>query len=352
MLLYLYDWVAKKLVPFSRFRCQLSPWGTAMDFRALRICILVLVSLPGLAQQPAQGSEAAAVSLRGPVHTVETKYFGPHEERPRLSILSTYDRHGYLLEESRYEADGTVSRHTKYTRDGWKVFKTESTSVVPSENRTFIQTFNSDGLVSGTETYDGSGVLIAKTKNSIPPHGGGMNAQTVNNDGTVANEKTVETTDNSTGITRQTVAKDGRPSSDWLIQRDKAGKPVADRLTFADGSFNEREVQPDGTTVEHKYWAPTKTHTYQTTDAQNHTLEVVDDSPSDYTKTTYKYDKRNQTEIANYDRAGTLLRKSTTQYQEDGHGNWIEQNEYHWDQSMGANPPKLGEVNRRFITYY
>jgi hypothetical protein len=178
---------------------------------------IFLVSLPGLAQQPAKGSEAAVIGLRGPVHTVLVKYLDPDEQQPKLSILSIYDRHGYILEEYRYQADGSVSRHIKYTRDGWKVFKTETTSIVPNENRTFVQTFNSDGLVSGTETYDGSGVLIAKTTNNFPAHGG-MDSQTVQQDGSVATEKTVETTNDSTKISRQTVAKDGKPYSDWLIQ--------------------------------------------------------------------------------------------------------------------------------------
>jgi hypothetical protein len=80
-------------------------------------------------------------------------------------------------------------------------------------------------------------------------------------------------------------------TTDWLIQRDRSRKPVADALRFADDSFNEREVRSDGTTLEHKYWAPTKTHTYQTTDANNRVLEVIEERPGDYTKTTFRYDE-------------------------------------------------------------
>jgi YD repeat-containing protein len=105
--------------------------------------------------------------------------------------------------------------------------------------------------------------------------------------------------------------------------------------------------------MEHKYWAPTKTHTHQTADASNRVLEVVNDTPGDYTKTTFKYDDAGrQTEIADYDRSGRLLRKSITEYQQDVSGNWIEQREFNWDVTLGNKPPKLGFVNRRTITYY
>jgi len=38
-----------------------------------------------------------------------------------------------------------------------------------------------------------------------------------------------------------------------LIQQDSNDKQVAAAIRFADGSFSERETNPDGTTVEHKY---------------------------------------------------------------------------------------------------
>jgi hypothetical protein len=179
-----------------------------------------------------------------------------------------------------------------------------------------------------------------------------VNSQTVKSNGAVSTDNTVENTDPATGITHQTVMKDGKSHSDWLIRRDKRGKPVADRLTLSDGSFNESVVR-DGLTVEHRYWAPTKLHTYQTTDSNNHVLEVIDESPGYYTKTKYRYDKAgNQTELANYDRSGKLLRKNITDYQEDGNGNWIEQKEFHRDSNLGSKPPMPGDVTRRFITYY
>jgi len=294
------------------------------------------------AQHPAKNSEAAIVGLRGPVHSVLTETFD-HRESPQAtptgSTLVIYDPEGYLLEEYRYEPDGSLRSHTEYTRKGWQVYRTEATTVVASENRTFVQSFNSDGLVIGTETYDGSGSLISKTKNDFPSRSGGATVSTsqeANGDGAVSTTETIdESTDPATGLSRQTTTKDGKPYSDWLIQRDTNGKPVADALRFVDGSFNEREVKPDGTTVEHKYWAPTKAHTYQTTDAHNRVLEVINDSPGDYTRTTFRYDDaERQTEIANYDHSGKLLRKGITEYQEDVNGNWIEQKESRWDVTM------------------
>jgi hypothetical protein len=82
-------------------------------------------------------------------------------------------------------------------------------------------------------------------------------------------------------------------------------------------------------------------------------LEVVNDSPEDYTKTTFRYDEAGrQTEIAEYDRSRKLLRKGVTEFQEDVNGNWTEQKESDWGVTLGNRPPKLGSVNRRTITYY
>src|SRR5581483_11747062 len=239
-------------------------------------------------QQRPNNSEAAVVGLRGLVHTVLTEnvnYQDNPEGNPAGSTFVIYDRNGYLLEEFRYEPNGTLHSHTQYTRKDWQVFKTETTSVIPNENRTFTQSFNSDGLVTGTETYDGSGLLMAKTKNEFPPKSEVStvsSSETANGEGKLSTSKTVEHTDAVTGITRQTTTKDGRPYVDWLIQRDPSGKPVTDALRFEDGSFNEREVKPDGTVVEHKYWAPTKTDTYQTTDSKNRVVEVINDSAGQY----------------------------------------------------------------------
>ena len=280
-------------------------------------------------QQPAKNSEAAIVGLRGPVHSVLTETFD-HRESPQAtptgSTLVIYDPEGYLLEEYRYEPEGSLRSHTKYTRKGWQVYGTKTDSVVASENLTFVQSFNSDGLVTGTETYDGSGSLISKTKNDFPLRIGGATvstSQVANADGAVSKTETIdESTDPATGLSRQTTTKDGKPYADWLIQGDGNGKPLADALRFVDGSFNEREFKPNGTTVERKYWAPTKTHTYQTTDAHNRVLEVINDSPGDYTKTTFRYNEAGrQTEIANYDHSGTLFHKGITEYQEDANGN-------------------------------
>lgn len=219
-----------------------------------------------------------------------------------------------------------------------------------------MQSFNSDGLVTGTETYDGNGALISRTRNDFGQQSGRATVSTsqdVKPDGTVSS---IETIDESrpTGLSRQSATKDGKPYYDWLVQRDANGKPTADALRLADGSFNEREVKPDGTNVEHKCWAPTKTHTYQTTDANGRVLEVIEESPGYYWKTTFRYDGAGrQTEIANHHRSGKLLHKSIiTEYQNDGNGNWIEQREYNWDAGLGNKPPKLGSVSRRTITYY
>jgi hypothetical protein len=145
------------------------------------LSLLLLCPQFWYAQQPAKNSESAMVGLRGQVHTVLTESFDYRDNpqgKPTGSSLVIYDPDGYLLEEYHYEPDGALRLHTKYTRKDWQVFKTETTSAIPSENRTFIQSFNFDGLVTGTETYDGSGSLISKTKNDFPSRSGGATVST------------------------------------------------------------------------------------------------------------------------------------------------------------------------------
>ena len=100
------------------------------------------------------------VGLRGPVHTVLTENF-VYRDNPQGkltdSALVIYDPEGYLLEEYHYDPDCSQRFHTKYTRKGRQVFKTETTGAIPGEDRTFVQSFNAHGLVTETETYDGNG---------------------------------------------------------------------------------------------------------------------------------------------------------------------------------------------------
>jgi len=137
--------------------------------------VLLLCSQVLVAQQPAKNSEAAKFGLLGAVHTVLTEsldYRDSTQGTPTGSTLAIYDAKGYLLEVYRYYPDGAVHLHTTYTRKGWQIFKTETTSAIASESRTIVQTFNSDGDVVLAETVDGSG-LISPTKNEFPSRNGG-----------------------------------------------------------------------------------------------------------------------------------------------------------------------------------
>jgi len=82
-------------------------------------------------------------------------------------------------------------------------------------------------------------------------------------------------------------------------------------------------------------------------------LEAIDDAPGIYIRTTFRYDDLGRdTETANYDRSGKLLHKIVMEYQEDENGNWIEQRESDWDNTLEDKPPKLVVVSRRTIAYY
>lgn len=311
--------------------------------------ILLFVSSLSTGQQPARNSEVALTGLHGRVHSVLTETFDS-QGNPENSTLAIYDPDGYLQEEYRYDADGSLHSHTKYTREGWQVYKTETSSSVPSENLTFVQSFDSDGRTTESETYDGNGSPIGRTRSDFTP--GKTTLMDVKPDGTASSVVTVGRT-NRTGLSRDSASKDGKPYYDWMIESDANGKPVSDVLRFADGSFDERQKKPDGTTVEHEYWAPTKVSTYQTMDANGRVVEVIKDSQGYYWRATFRYDQGGRRmQVANYDRSGNLLHQGITKYEDDENGNWIEQREYNWDAALGNKHPKLGAVNRRTITYY
>ena len=307
-----------------------------------------------LCQEPCKSSDA--VHLRGSVHTVLTTYYLPDGTQPRESTLEIYDIHCYKLEEYRYEGNGRLHSHREYTRDGWRVYKTETTSIVPEENRT--ETTATNERSEEIATYDGSGVLISRSKTDFPEKEGNAEVWTVENatpDGTVATEKTESfaTTNATTGVTHQTATVGGAPHSDWLIQRDSKGNVVADAMRYADGSYCKRKTKPDGTTVQEDFSAPTKTRTYLTTDVNGNPLDIVREQPGIRTRITYRYDKSGrQIEEAYYDTSRKLVLKNISEYDEDSNGNWIEKRDSKWDSTMGSQSPQRGEVICRVISYY
>jgi len=265
------------------------------------------------------------------VYSVLTEMFvyrDKAEAVPSFSERIVYDPTGYEAESYRYDSRGALRSQTIYTWGGEHLVKMEV--VNPFSKQRFVSLFNSDGAVTETDTYDGNGVLTAKTPNAF----------------SVKKEETttVLTVTNTDG-TISTVER------------------------FADGSFNERTTKADGTTVLHMHHRRIETlagiplpplnekyygsyyDSYQTTDANNRPLESCSDSPQGYSKTIYRYDGAGrETETATYDRLGTLVSQTTVKYpQEDTNGNWIEAQR--WVQ-MGNKAAQLTQLSRRTITYY
>jgi hypothetical protein len=144
-----------------------------------------------------------------------------------------------------------------------------------------------------------------------------------------------------------------KSETDWLIQRNDKGKPEKDKIVMADGSYNERERRPDGTTVEDRYSATTKSHTYQKSDAHGHLIEVMQESDSGYIRCTYSFDEDGQpTGQINYDAFGKILDKSTVEYRDDAHGNWIEKKAVVWDTKSEPIKQRIVSISLRTINYY
>ena len=304
-------------------------------------------------QQPSRTTQAFVMDLRGPAHTTLMEIFDyvvDPKGTSAGSVFSVYDLEGYILEENRYDPHGSLIVHRKYTRSGSEIFKLQHMNAAPGESRTTVQSFNADGLVAETDTYDGNDALNSRIINDYAQTGDGVKVSTseeTNADGSVWTTKTFDSP------TRQLTTKDGKPDSDSFTQRDTNGKPLRVVVRFADGSYNERTVQPDGATVQHSYWSQTKIDTYLTTDAPGHWLETIQESTRAYVKTKFQYDEAGRRiEVDTYDRSGKLVRKTTTEYEDDANGSWTEERDFDWDVTLSEKPPKLSTIRRRTITYY
>ncbi|HYY72428.1 MAG TPA: hypothetical protein VE778_02435, partial [Candidatus Bathyarchaeia archaeon] len=206
-----------------------------------------------------------------------------------------------------------------------------------------------------TDTYDGNGVLISQSKSELVQldfNSDTLHRTETNADGTESTAEISETTDPKTGITHQVQTRNGKQDTDWVIQRNPDGTGK-DKIVYADGSYNERERRSDGTTVEDRYSAKTKSHTYQKSDTQGQLIEVIEKSDSQYIRCTYSFDKEGRsTGQINYDAAGNVLDKSTTEYRDDSHGNWLEKKTIVWDTKTEPMQPKIVLTTLRTINYY
>src|ERR1700693_2323585 len=328
------------------------------------LTFLLLASHFGSAQAESPKSDAARMGLHGPVHglhgpvhtvlTEEFDYASDRNGKLAGSTVCTYDSQGYVLEKVRCEADVTRRSHVTITRN-YGVLKIETTSVVPEENGTVVRSFDSHGVIAQNEIYDQNGAETRAIYERLPGVGsvtGGFRSREESPAGQVT--ETTDTTDPATGMFRSITTVDGKTRASATIQRDASG--VRRQLSVQaepDGSFTQTESKPDGSTVQHNYFAPIKTHDYLIMNQEHRLIREILDSPADYYKTTFRYDGfGRQIETASYDRSGKLVSKDTTEYRNDNYENWIEQKQSQWQAASGPKPAhsRLVSVQTRTIT--
>ena len=325
----------------------------ALRPNCLALILILLLRLPSWSQ------EATAVGLKGLAHTVLTEEFSDENgvsQESRGSTFEVYDRHGYQLEVYRYKSDGSLWVHTIFSRNGEQIFKLQTTGTAPFENASVQNVFDADGKVIETNTYNADGVLTKKFTNEFldkRTESTTYRSRESSVEGTMNTREVVERTDPKTGITHQIATMNGKPETDWVIQRGGNGFPEKDKIIYADGSYNERERRSGGTTVEDRYSASTKSHTYQTSDARGNLTDVVQKSDSGYIRCTYSFDETGRhTGQVNYDASGKILDKSTIEYQDDSYGNWTEKKIIVWDTMNEPMKQKIVVTSLRTITYY
>ena len=323
----------------------------------LGLALLIFVST--LTEQlPVKAQEASSNGFIGKVQTVLSEEFTSKDGVTREtngSNLDVYDRAGYLLEFFRYKPDGSVWVHTVYDRKGPATFRVQVVGTEPFESHSEQNVFDAEGHVTETDIYDANGVLVSKSANILvtqQAHSSVYQQMETTSEGAENTTIITETTDPQTGITHQVATRNGRVDTDWIIQRNADGTEK-DKIVYADGSYNERERRTDGTTVEDQYYAPTNRHTYQKSDAQGHLVDLVRKSDSDNLHCTYFFDKAGRSiGQINYDISGNILDKSTEEYRDDSHGNWIEKKSIVWDTKVEPMQPKIVTFTLRTINYY
>jgi hypothetical protein len=250
---------------------------TAADFpRAVMprssflLTFLLLASQVPSAQNVTAKSEAVSMGLFGPVHTLLTEKFDYTSDPKGKRVWSTsctYDPHGYKVEEFHYEGDGTLHSHEKITRNSG-VIKTETTSVIPEENRTVISSFGANGVMTQSDVYDQNGADTRTTFEMLPRVGNatiGIRSRQQSPEGDVKVSESRGTTDPATGVNRYTNTADGKTTESGIIEQDASELRLLSARVSPDGSFSQIERKPDGTGLIHSYSAPTKTHDYTIT---------------------------------------------------------------------------------------
>jgi hypothetical protein len=301
--------------------------------------------------------EAAALGLKGSVNAVLTEDFRDEGgiSKPTGTRYEIFDRRGYQLEVFLYKPDGSLWVHTIITRNGDKLFGSQTIGTAPFESHSEENVFDAKGRVIETDEYDGNGILRKKTTWKFEDRGNSTTVRWTETNGDEG-EKTgevIETTDPETGVTRQVSTTDGELKSDWAIQGEGHGVLPQDKIVFPDGSYNERQQQADGSSVEDRYQASTNSHTYQKTDARGQVIEVIDKSDANYIRCTYVFDEKGRPAgQINYDASGRIIDKTTTEYVDDSFGNWIKQRTLLWDTNSDLPKQKVVATTFRTISYY
>lgn len=293
--------------------------------------------------------------LKGPVLAVLTEFFqaeGGVSDKPNFSLYEIYDRRGFELEVFRYKPDGSPWVHTIITRNGDKIFRSQTIGTAPFQSYSEENVFDAKGRVIETDEYDGDGILLKKTTWKF--EGRDQSSTTrwteTNGNGTENTTEAIETVDPETGATRQVSKMNGILKSQWVFQ---GGVLPKNKIVFPDGSYNERDQEPDGSTDQDTYRASINSHTYQKTDAQGHVTEVIEKSDTSYLRCTYAFDEKDRPAgQINYDALGKIVDKTTTEYIDDSFGNWVEQRKFLWDTKSELPKQKIVEITFRTINYY
>lgn len=330
----------------------------------LRVAVVALVAILVPCPQQARAqvrSQAEADGLRGQVRTVLTEEASTSTDgvagRLRPATLVTYSPEGLRTEEMNYDQNGSISSRLVVHGKNWQPSQVVSEGRDARMNFSESVALDAQGDPRETFRYDGDGKLVWRTEYRRPD---AHTKETIRYDteGAVLG-RTVERLDPR----QKTRTIEGylgeRLNRTHVMRWDASRRYVADEVKDGSGlpimrrrfSYEGRQIIEDIEHFEKGKLTQTSRTVRDVGTKRILRMEIVEDTPEYYSRLVRMNDERDEPlEEVDYERDGSIRRRTTYTYENDAHGNWVRRTETNWH--PGAIPPETMNVTERKISYY
>jgi hypothetical protein len=209
----------------------------------LTLIVATLLSLSLLAQKRT-GPDSKFFGLKGPVKTVRLEITDIRsrdgksvEDRRRLISLATYDEKGNMVEEVRYNQDGSVEEKEVFIHDGFQRQKATAYKGDGTVISNTVYSYDAEGKLITWSSYKEDGALLLKGTHMYRPDGKPLEGTIYNANGSVMS-KTIFKYDSNGKPVEDAVYN----SAGVMFQKNVHGKEDASILYNEDGSIGYQFV--------------------------------------------------------------------------------------------------------------